>query len=51
MACKKAYRVLGQTKDQPRFFRSFDSATDAGEVVKVLSERWVMLAGRSPDVQ
>ncbi len=28
----KAWTVVGPTKDQPRFFRSFDSAVEAAEV-------------------
>ena len=28
----KAYTVVGPTKFQPRFFSSFDSAIDSGEV-------------------
>ena len=39
MACMKAYTVVGPTKVQPRFFRSFDIAIDSGEVAIALQRR------------
>ena len=41
-----AYIVVGPTKDQPRFFRSFDNATDSAEVTKVDTSATVGATGR-----
>ena len=35
IACMNANAVVGPTKRHPRFYRPFDSATAAGEVVRV----------------
>ena len=32
IACMKAKTVVGPTNFQPRFFKSFDKATDVGDV-------------------
>ena len=42
----KAYTVVGPTKVQPRFFRSFDSAIDSGELVIAFSAVHVNRRGR-----
>lgn len=48
MACKKAYRVVGQTKDQPRFFlRSFDNFVEAAGKGMARTLSGVMYRGRS----
>src|SRR3954471_11131907 len=46
IACMNAYIVVGPTNVQPRFRRSFDSATDSGVVAMVFSTPHVSFRGR-----
>ena len=51
IACMKAYIVVGPTKLQPLFLRSFDIATDSGQVANrsPLTVSRVDRAGRKRD--